>query len=49
MNCLLWLLLDVAAAEDDCPQITVSRKSLEWLLADWLKLKSEIGSVRGGS
>lgn len=46
MNFLLLILLDIFASDDDSSCISVARKPLEALIADWLRQRAEINLLR---
>ena len=46
MNFLLLILLDVSASDDDCPCVSIARKPLEALIADWASRGEEINLLR---
>ncbi len=46
MNFLLLILLDISASDDDSPCISVARRPLEALMADWLRQREEINLLR---
>jgi hypothetical protein len=46
MNFLLSILLDISASADDSPYLTVARKPLEALIADWMRQGEEIHRLR---
>jgi hypothetical protein len=47
MNFLLLILLDISASDDDSPCLSVARRPLEALIADWLRQRVEINLLRG--
>jgi len=46
MNSLLLILLDISAADDDSTYLSIARKPLEALIADWLRQGEEINLLR---
>ena len=46
MNFLLLILLDISSSDDDSPCLSVARRPLEALIADWLRRGEEIKSLR---
>jgi hypothetical protein len=46
MNFLLLTLLDISASDDDSPCLSVARRPLEALIADWLRQGEEINLLR---
>jgi hypothetical protein len=42
MNFLLLILLDISASDDDSPCLSVARRPLEALIADWARRGEEI-------
>jgi len=46
MNFLLSILLDISASADDSPYLTLARKPLEALIADWMRQGEEIHRLR---
>jgi hypothetical protein len=42
MNFLLLILLDISASDDDSLSLSVSRRPLEDLIADWARRREEI-------
>jgi hypothetical protein len=46
MNFLLLILLDVSASDDDSPCLSIARRPLEALIADWMRQREEINSLR---
>ena len=47
MNFLLLILLDLSASDDNSPCISVARRPLEALIADWMRQRDEINLQRG--
>jgi hypothetical protein len=45
MNFLLLILLDISAS-DDSPRLSIARKPLEALIADWVRRGEEINLLR---
>jgi len=46
MNFLLLILLDISASDDDSPCLSVARRPLEALIADWVRQGEEIHLLR---
>ena len=46
MNFLLLILLDTSASDDDCPYLSIARRPLEALIADWVRQGEEINLLR---
>jgi hypothetical protein len=46
MNFLLLILLDISASDDDSPCLSVARRPLEALIADWVRQGEEINLLR---
>ena len=46
MNFLLLILLDISASDDDSPHLTIARRPLEALIADWVRQGEEINLLR---
>jgi hypothetical protein len=46
MNFLLLILLDISASDDDSPCVSVARRPLEALIADWSRRGEEINLLR---
>ena len=46
MNFLLLILLDISASDDDSPCLSVARRPLEALIADWMRQGEEINLLR---
>ena len=46
MNFLLLVLLDISASDDDCPCVSIARRPLEALIADWVRQGEEINLLR---
>ena len=46
MNFLLLILLDISASDDDSHYLSIARKPLEALIADWLRQGDEINLLR---
>jgi hypothetical protein len=46
MNFLLLILLDISVSEDDCPYLSITRRPLEALIADWVRQGEEISLLR---
>ena len=46
MNFLLLILLDISASDDDSPCLSVARRPLEDLIADWVRRGEEINLLR---
>ncbi len=46
MNFLLLVLLDISASDDDSPCLSVARRPLEVLIADWVRQGEEINLLR---
>jgi hypothetical protein len=46
MNFLLLILLDISASDDDSHYLSIARKPLEALIADWLRQGREINLLR---
>jgi hypothetical protein len=46
MNFLLLILLDISSSDDDSPCLSVARRPLEALIADWARRGEEINLLR---
>jgi hypothetical protein len=46
MNFLLLILLDISASDEDYPYLSIARRPLEALIADWLRQGEEINLLR---
>ena len=46
MNFLLLILLDISASDDDHPYLSIARRPLEALIADWVRQGEEINLLR---
>jgi hypothetical protein len=46
MNFLLLVLLDISASDDDSPCLSVARRPLEALIADWVRQGEGINLLR---
>jgi hypothetical protein len=46
MNFLLLILLDISASDDDCTYLSIARRPLEALIADWMRQGEEINLLR---
>jgi len=46
MNFLLLILLDISASDDDSACLSVARRPLEALIADWARRGEEINLLR---
>jgi hypothetical protein len=46
MNFLLLILLDISASDDDSPYLSIARRPLEALIADWERQGEEINLLR---
>ena len=46
MNLLLLILLDISASDDDSPCLSIARRPLEALIADWVRQGEEIKLLR---
>lgn len=46
MNFLLLILLDISASDDDSPCISVARRPLEALVANWVRQGEVINLLR---
>ena len=46
MNFLLLILLDISASDDDYPYLSIARRPLEALIADWVRQGEEINLLR---
>jgi hypothetical protein len=46
MNFLLLILLDISASDDECPYLSIARRPLEALIADWVRQGEEINLLR---
>ena len=46
MNFLLLILLDISASDEDHPYLSIARRPLEALIADWVRQGEEINLLR---
>ena len=46
MNFLLLILLDISASDDDSHYLSIARRPLEALIADWVRQGEEINLLR---
>jgi hypothetical protein len=46
INFLLLILLDISASDDDYPYLSIARRPLEALIADWVRQGEEINLLR---
>ena len=46
MNFILLILLDISASDDDSPYLSIARRPLEALIADWLRQGEDIHLLR---
>ena len=47
MNFFLLILLDISASDDDHPYLSIARRPLEALIADWVRQGEEINLLLG--